>query len=65
MKDQNKQGQWIPIEEGLPESWVTVLVYTQHDTMDMIWYSAINGWQRNVPVTHWMPLPEPPDMKGE
>lgn len=66
--------QWIPVTERLPERTTPphdVLVY--HDLncgmfVDRAWYSYDrNRWRSHVgmklKVTHWMPLPEPPEGK--
>lgn len=68
---QGKQ-QWISVEERLPKRTMPpkdVLVY--HDLVcgmfiDRAWYSyEKNKWVSNLgmnlKVTHWMPLPEPPE----
>lgn len=70
------QPKWIPIEEQLPEEWKTVLTFqpTTTDDKGIIqtcvyigipgkWRQAWNHEFLELPVTHWMPLPEPP--KGE
>ena len=64
--------EWIPVSERLPERTMPphdVLVY--HDLncgmyIDRAWYShEKNKWRNvlgmNLKVTHWMPLPEPPE----
>ena len=69
-----KQSEWISVEERLPEKDVRVLVwltegassYTRIDT-DRRTDTELYGerWARWFnDVTHWMPLPEPPEMKG-
>lgn len=66
-----KQSGWISVEERLPESFETVLVFCDTGVRkfqcvsEMIEpngkrWSAVCGFR----VTHWMPLPEPPVMKG-
>lgn len=69
-----KQSEWISVEDRLPENGTArVLVFLADD-----WFTKpigenkidtdrfIDGnwvrWGRHV--THWMPLPEPPEMKG-
>lgn len=57
---------WVPVVERLPEEDVRVLVwlgtgditYTQIDT-DRLHKKKWRRWTKNV--THWMPLPEPPN----
>ena len=69
---QKKEMSWISVEERLPKRTMPpkdVLVY--HDLgcgmfIDRAWYSyEKNKWVSNLgmnlKVTHWMPLPEPPE----
>ena len=57
---------WISVEERLPECGMWVL--TCRDNAETIWPAYINGegeWMDEqcaaYCVTHWMPLPEPPE----
>lgn len=62
---------WIPVGERLPEAGVTVLVREYGDTLlaelnfstktGTAYFSAPG--RSNFEVTHWMPLPEPPEVK--
>ena len=66
-----EQPQWISVEDRLPEAFVSVLVYmpeerplpTVHEgyvTNNGKWYAHF--FEREpFEVTHWMPLPEPPE----
>ena len=66
------EGEWISVDDRLPEAGKLVLCiwergddkqnygfgrYQAHD----VWYVSNEGMPC---VTHWMPLPEPPKMKG-
>jgi hypothetical protein len=56
---------WIPVTEKLPEDDIECLVCDECGTymaiMDSGWWwtdgHALDG------ITHWMPLPEPPEVK--
>ncbi len=66
---------WIPVTERMPEEWTIVLTFQPtSDDKGIIqtcvyigipgkWRQAWNHEFLDLPVTHWMPLPEPP--KGE
>ena len=53
---------WISVKERLPEIFVDTIVFYANGTISIeCRYS--NGWimeRKCGPVTHWMPLPEPP-----
>lgn len=67
-------GKWISVEDRLPEDTGTYLTwhragyYGQHEYnaklhgWNVIWYGDRSTEIKTV--THWMPLPEPPKMKG-
>lgn len=58
---------WIPVTERLPKKDEYVLCYSEYDT----WFIGYRGfhsgeWIRDgvmypAEITHWMPLPEPPE----
>lgn len=60
---------WIPVAKELPDDEMTVLVFspTENEPIDITfgfhenehWYCAKSLHRLSV-VTHWMPLPEPP-----
>lgn len=59
-----KQG-WISVKERLPEEKQFVIVYdTVTECVRFILYnSGADIWTGNI-ISHWMPLPEAPKMKG-
>ena len=65
---------WIPVTERLPEEHVFVLIRQDEDRMMVAervdgdwWYRYfaydVDRWDENEQgtITHWMPLPEPPN----
>ena len=66
-----RKQEWISVEERLPDKEGTYLTYTDKDNVDLdifciypshgtkFWSDECRG-----KVTHWMPLPEAPKMKG-
>ena len=58
--------QWIPVEERLPQNTENVLIRSASGYIGSLTHFKDSGFRDCgmwVPVTHWMPLPEPP--KGE
>lgn len=58
---------WISVEDGLPENGDDVLVYTSDEYVSLGEYSNRKWRVYGTPyfdpiahVTHWMPLPKPP-----
>ena len=56
---------WISVKDKLPEPWVDVLCHHYNDDIFIGYLSEINGWidpngEKDIEVTHWQPLPEPP-----
>lgn len=63
---------WIPVEQRLPSRDQVVLAYTPGDTycgrhVYEALFVSMNEWCTDRGdeecVTHWMPLPEPPEVK--
>lgn len=69
---------WIPVEERLPEYGVRVLatdmyegddytgIWTREeykDDADGCWYDDHGWWHAIDDVTHWMPLPDRPEVE--
>jgi len=52
-------GQWIPVDERLPPEETRVLATDGKDVFDSEYMRG--NWEWCADVTHWMPLPEPPD----
>ena len=57
---------WIPVTERLPEYGQEVLVYAGNILKPLVygtvyWNKDYQNWVR---ITHWMPLPEPPNIKN-
>jgi hypothetical protein len=65
-----KQNEWIPVTDSLPEkNRCSVLIALSWEQTDIGWYDKDDKcWQSEFvnsyedgEVTHWMPLPEPPE----
>lgn len=53
--------QWISVKERLPENGIEVLVVSDGETGASWHEKGEFGWAIGGTVTHWMPLPEPPE----
>ena len=73
-KTSDKTSDWISVEERLPEEWrddsgdlINYMVFMPEYGVDIGNYlKPANTWVcMGIPckVTHWMPLPEPPEVK--
>lgn len=68
-----KKKEWIPVTERLPEKGQEVLAYRGDffgDMMNTYTYLGSGNWEddygyrgsaEHEGITHWMPLPEPPE----
>lgn len=64
-----KEREWIPVTERLPENYTAVLAFNGGCVLELFYnedgFGRVDdfGWPIPVetPITHWMPLPEPPD----
>ena len=52
--------EWVSVEERLPETTYCVLVYTTDYSIEVDAIGSDGEWM-SYEVTHWMPLPAPPD----
>ena len=66
-----RKQEWISVEERLPETNKKVLVCYSNGSMDIAQYIRVDGFELwfeettfTKHITHWMPLPEAPKMKG-
>ena len=65
-------GGWISVKERMPEDYVNVLIAMTDvaGTFVAVAWRENNGWNDgeggwpDENVTHWMPLPEPPEEVG-
>lgn len=69
-----KRQRWIPVNERLPKNFMNVLIWDKIDGDTFTGhYSKYDGWtidgwedaDEPFEITHWMPLPEPPEKGGK
>lgn len=69
----DKKSVWISVDERLPENEQMVLTIDTEGEMQVCFYETAwegifqqcHGLVKIYNITHWMPLPEPPEAKGE
>lgn len=64
------EGCWIPVNERLPEDDQRVLVWSQSNGLHIAYLDRRRQWRDaddnyGKKITHWMPLPEPPERLDE
>ena len=63
-----RKQEWISVDERLPEREGKYIAYTTRGTIEIARfysYYVNDKPQFDYWITHWMPLPEAPEMKGE
>ena len=62
-KKEDRFGDWISVDERMPEVGVQVLVITTNGKC-LILHQKCGDWQCRNPeaITHWMPLPQQPEV---
>ena len=60
---------WISVENRLPRKHELVLVFINTENYSFISTDCLcssgKWYDQDTNVTHWMPLPQPPQVKGE
>lgn len=65
---------WVSVEDGLPDYGVLVLTYSKFNHMSDRKLYRFNdgtivfrpdGMKPGIDITHWMPLPDEPEVKNE
>jgi hypothetical protein len=60
-----RKQEWISVEEKLPPAFDRVIICDKYRRVNTDFFCGKNkGWYSGRTITHWMPLPEAPKMKG-
>ena len=62
-----RKQEWISVEERLPDRQGQFLIADEDSGVRVALWMKQLGWVSQFSsnkITHWMPLPEPPKMKG-
>ena len=62
-----KEREWISVKDRLPKENIWVLVYSKQGSYMNLKVDYIHDgrWFNSLLVTHWMPLPEPPESEDD
>ena len=66
LKALENQPKWISVEERLPEESDAYITWSAYGRKVLVYHAKLKTWgsvwigEFDIPVTHWMPLPEPP-----
>ena len=56
---------WISVKDKMPENHTAVLALYSNGIISVVDYIDVNiGFMSIGDVTHWMPLPDPPESEG-
>ena len=64
LKEQEPIVGWISVKDRLPERYERILTYDKYSGVKENWLLKSDpcvSWSYGFHVTHWMPLPEPPE----